>query len=179
MNADPSLLKYSTGLFGCLISGMSSRLGAPVRHQEAFQSRSGDVLFSPFLLLSHHCYEFHVRPRLGVNRLLRRGTNRGSEQTAARYPRWAAYIASFAGEKSDHERFCEKKIAATQKAKWAKDRASKPATASATFAAKKKRISPAARAKLSAKLKAYWAAKKKTGKKYPGDFGLLPIPRRK
>ena len=41
-------------------------------HEEAFQSRSGDVYFSPFLLLSHHCYEFHVRPRLGVDRLLRR-----------------------------------------------------------------------------------------------------------
>ena len=40
-------------------------------HEEAFQSRSGDVYFSPFLLLSHHCYEFHVRPRLGVDRLLR------------------------------------------------------------------------------------------------------------
>ena len=59
----------------------------------------------------------------------------------------------------------KKKIAATQKAKWAKVRSSRPATVSATTAAKQKRMSPAARAKLSAKLKAYWAAKKKTGKK--------------
>jgi hypothetical protein len=44
-------------------------------------------------------------------------------------------------------------------------RASTPATASARAAVKKKRMSPAARAKLSAKLKAYWAAKKKSGKK--------------
>jgi hypothetical protein len=40
-------------------------------HEEAFQSRSGDVYFSPFLLLSHHYYEFHVRPRLGFDMLLR------------------------------------------------------------------------------------------------------------
>ena len=59
----------------------------------------------------------------------------------------------------------KKKIAATQKARWAKVRASKPATASARPAAKTNRMSPAARAKLSAKLKAYWAAKKKSGKK--------------
>jgi len=59
----------------------------------------------------------------------------------------------------------KKKIAATQKARWAKIRASKRATASARPAAKTNRMSPAARAKLSAKLKAYWAAKKKTGKK--------------
>jgi hypothetical protein len=59
----------------------------------------------------------------------------------------------------------KKKIAATQKARWAKLRASKPATASARPAAKKTVISTATRAKLSAKLKAYWAAKKKSGKK--------------
>jgi hypothetical protein len=59
----------------------------------------------------------------------------------------------------------KKKIAATQKARWAKVRASKRATASARPAAKTNRMSPAARAKLSAKLKAYWAAKKKSGKK--------------
>jgi hypothetical protein len=57
------------------------------------------------------------------------------------------------------------KIAATQKARWAKLRRSKPATVSARPAAGKKRMSPAARAKMSAKLKAYWAAKKKSGKK--------------
>jgi hypothetical protein len=59
----------------------------------------------------------------------------------------------------------KKKIAATQKARWAKVRASKRATASARPAAKTNRMSPAARAKLSAKLKAYWAAKKKSSKK--------------
>jgi hypothetical protein len=59
----------------------------------------------------------------------------------------------------------KKKIAATQRARWAKVRSSKPATASARPAAKTKRMTPAARAKLSAKLKAYWAAKKKSGKK--------------
>src|SRR5258707_14342923 len=59
----------------------------------------------------------------------------------------------------------KKKIAATQKARWAKVGSSRPATVSATTAAKQKSMSPAARAKLSAKLKAYWAAKKKTGKK--------------
>ena len=59
----------------------------------------------------------------------------------------------------------KKKIAATQKARWAKIQASKRATASARPNAKTDRMSPAARAKLSAKLKAYWAAKKKSGKK--------------
>jgi hypothetical protein len=59
----------------------------------------------------------------------------------------------------------KKKIAATQKARWAKIRASKRATASARPNAKTNKMSPAARAKLSAKLKAYWAAKKKSGKK--------------
>ena len=60
----------------------------------------------------------------------------------------------------------KKKIAATQKARWAKLRRAKPVTSSVKSAAKgkKKTMSPAARAKLSAKLKAYWAAKK-AGKK--------------
>jgi len=59
----------------------------------------------------------------------------------------------------------KKKIAATQKARWASLRRAKPATDSVKPAAKaKKRMSSAARAKLSAKLKAYWAAKK-SGKK--------------
>jgi len=57
------------------------------------------------------------------------------------------------------------KIAATQKARWARLRRTKSATASAKPAAKKTVISTATRAKLSAKLKAYWAAKKKSGKK--------------
>ena len=53
----------------------------------------------------------------------------------------------------------KRKIAAAQKARWAKVQGLKPAAK-----AKKKRMSPAAKAKLSAKLKAYWAAKK-AGKK--------------
>jgi hypothetical protein len=59
-----------------------------------------------------------------------------------------------------------RKIAATQKARWANLRQAKPATRSGKPAAnaKKKTMSPAARRKLSAKLKAYWA-KKKAGKK--------------
>ena len=60
----------------------------------------------------------------------------------------------------------KKKIAATQKTRWPNLRLAKSATRSAnpTVKAKKKTMSPAARAKLSAKLKAYWAAKK-AGKK--------------
>jgi hypothetical protein len=59
----------------------------------------------------------------------------------------------------------KKKIAATQKARWASVRPSNSATPSTQSAATaKKKMSPAIRAKLSAKLKAYWAAKK-TGKK--------------
>jgi hypothetical protein len=60
----------------------------------------------------------------------------------------------------------KRKIAATQKARWANLRRAKSATRSAnpTVKAKKKTMSPTARAKLSAKLKAYWAAKK-AGKK--------------
>ena len=59
----------------------------------------------------------------------------------------------------------KKKIAATQKARWANLRRAKATrSVNPTVTAKKKTMSPAARAKLSAKLKAYWAAKK-TGKK--------------
>ncbi len=60
----------------------------------------------------------------------------------------------------------KRKIAATQKARWANLRRAKSATRSAqpVAEAKKKRMSPATRAKLSAKLKAFWAAKK-SGKK--------------
>ncbi len=60
----------------------------------------------------------------------------------------------------------KRKIAAAQKARWAKVRGAKPAAPSANPAAKakKKTMSPAAKAKLSTKLKAYWAAKK-AGKK--------------
>ena len=60
----------------------------------------------------------------------------------------------------------KKKIAATQKARWASLQRAKPSTDSVkpTVKAKKKRMSPGARAKLSAKLKAYWAAKKSNKK---------------
>jgi hypothetical protein len=56
----------------------------------------------------------------------------------------------------------KRKIAAAQKARWAKMRQAKPATRSARRTARtgKKTFSPATRAKLSARLKAYWAAKK-------------------
>ena len=61
----------------------------------------------------------------------------------------------------------KKRIAATQRARWAKLRRAKSATRSAQPAAKakKKAMSQSARAKLSAKLKAYWAAKKAAKKK--------------
>src|SRR5689334_19833631 len=55
----------------------------------------------------------------------------------------------------------KRKIAAAQRARWAKLRRAKPTTAPAKPAAKAKRtISPATRAKVSAKMKAYWASKK-------------------
>jgi hypothetical protein len=59
-----------------------------------------------------------------------------------------------------------KKIAAAQKARWANLRRAKPVPRSAkpVAKAKKKRMSPAARRKLSMKLKAY-GAQKKAGKK--------------
>ena len=60
----------------------------------------------------------------------------------------------------------KKKIAAAQKARWAKLKGSKPATLTVKPAARanKTSVSSATRAKLSAKLKAYWAAKR-AGKK--------------
>jgi len=60
----------------------------------------------------------------------------------------------------------KRKIAAAQRARWANLRRDKPATRSVKPAAKakKKTVSPATKAKLSAKLKAFWAAKK-AGKK--------------
>jgi len=60
----------------------------------------------------------------------------------------------------------KRKIAAAQKTRWANLRRAKPAARSAKPVAKaeKKTVSPATKAKLSAKLKAYWAAKK-AGKK--------------
>jgi hypothetical protein len=59
-----------------------------------------------------------------------------------------------------------KKIAASQRARWANAGRAKPATRSAKRAVKagKKTVSRATRARLSAKLKAYWAAKR-SGKK--------------
>jgi hypothetical protein len=56
-----------------------------------------------------------------------------------------------------------RKIAAAQRARWASLRRAKTAP-SGERATKKKVMSPAARKKLSAKLKAYWA-KKKAGNK--------------
>ena len=60
----------------------------------------------------------------------------------------------------------KRKIAAAQKARWARIQGGNPVALSVKPAAKakKKRMSSAAKAKLSAKLKAYWAAKK-SGKK--------------
>jgi hypothetical protein len=60
----------------------------------------------------------------------------------------------------------KKKIAASQKARWAKLQGSKPAKQPVKPAAKLKKtnVSAATRAKLSAKLKAFWAAKR-AGKK--------------
>jgi hypothetical protein len=58
----------------------------------------------------------------------------------------------------------KKKIAAAQKARWAKLKGSKPAMLSVKPTAKPNKMSSATRAKLSSKLKAYWAAKK-AGKK--------------
>jgi len=59
----------------------------------------------------------------------------------------------------------KKKIAATQKARWANLRRAKSAALSVKPSATvQKTVSRATRAKLSAKLKAYWAAKK-AGKK--------------
>ena len=59
-----------------------------------------------------------------------------------------------------------KKIAAAQRARWAKVQAEKPAMLSVKPAsqAKKKTMSRATKAKLSAKLKAFWKAKR-AGKK--------------
>jgi hypothetical protein len=60
----------------------------------------------------------------------------------------------------------KRKIAAAQRARWASLRRANPATRSGKPAAKakKKAFSSATRAKLSAKLKAFWAAKR-AGKK--------------
>jgi hypothetical protein len=58
----------------------------------------------------------------------------------------------------------KKKIAAAQRARWARLRRAKPAARSVQAPAKKNTMSAAARARMSAKLKAYWA-EKKAGKK--------------
>lgn len=57
----------------------------------------------------------------------------------------------------------KRKIAAAQRARWAKIKRAKTAARSAPF--KKKSMSAATKAKLSAKLKAVWAAKKAGRKK--------------
>ena len=59
----------------------------------------------------------------------------------------------------------KKKIAAAQKARWAKLRRAKSARLAKAAKSPKKITIRLANAKLSAKLKAYWAAKKKSGKK--------------
>jgi hypothetical protein len=61
----------------------------------------------------------------------------------------------------------KKKIAAAQKARWAKLRRAKPAKRSPKPAKSvaKNATSASANARRSAKLKAYWAAKKKSGKR--------------
>ena len=78
----------------------------------------------------------------------------------------SAIPASAAPKERTRSAAAKKRIAATQRARWAKLRRAKSATSSTRPAAKakKKPIGSAARAKLSAKLKAYWAAKK-SGKK--------------
>jgi hypothetical protein len=74
---------------------------------------------------------------------------------AGRKKRWALSAAA------------RRKIAAAQKARWAKLRHSEPGALSAKPSPKKskKRMSPAARANLSAKLKAFWASKNKPAKR--------------
>jgi hypothetical protein len=69
-------------------------------------------------------------------------------------------------KKSTMSASVKRKIAATQKARWAKIRQAKSAMGANRPAstAEKKTFSPATRAKLSRKLKAYWAAKR-AGKK--------------
>jgi hypothetical protein len=79
-------------------------------------------------------------------------------------------VPAISGPTSDKKRSmstsAKKKIAAAQRARWAKVQAEKPATISAKPAAqaKKRTMGRAAKAKLSARMKAYWKAKK-AGKK--------------
>ena len=73
----------------------------------------------------------------------------------------SAESKAIAGSNRTLSASAKKKIAAAQKARWAKIRGAKPTVKTAT---KKKTMSSAAKAKLSAKLKAYWAAKR-AGKK--------------
>jgi len=60
----------------------------------------------------------------------------------------------------------KRKIAAAQRARWAKVRREQPAASGAKggTTAKKRRMSPATRAKVAARMKAYWA-KKRSSKK--------------
>jgi hypothetical protein len=84
--------------------------------------------------------------------------NRWSEQRLR-----GIHIASFANEKSEHERFCEKEDCGYSKSEVGKDSRFDTGDGFCRATARKKRMSPAARSQLSAKLKAYWA-KKKTNK---------------
>lgn len=58
-----------------------------------------------------------------------------------------------------------RRIAATQKARWAKVRKAKARNSTSKAAVKKSKMSAAARAKVSARMKAYWAAKRSSKKK--------------
>ena len=79
-------------------------------------------------------------------------------------------LSSILGESGDSNRAANssrtmslaarRKIAAAQKARWAKLRRAKSQARSAKPAAKKT-VSPATRKKLAAKLKAYWATKRR------------------
>jgi hypothetical protein len=70
--------------------------------------------------------------------------------------------AAASTKKSTMSASVKRKIAATQKARWAKIREAKSAIGAnrPISKAKKKTVSQATRAKLRAKLKAYWAAKR-------------------
>ena len=67
-------------------------------------------------------------------------------------------------EKSDHERFCEKEDYGYSKSKMGEATPCKTSNSLCKPVAREEIIQPSHQSKLSAKLKAYWAAKK-TGKK--------------
>ena len=76
--------------------------------------------------------------------------NRWSEQTAARHPRCAGYIASCANEKSDHERFCEKEDCGYSESEMGKGSKFETGDRFCQTRGQKTIISTATRAKLSA-----------------------------